>query len=170
MWVICISGMWIQRTLHDQSTLQEGYLTEPIKRMSLVKPTLQTRFHIDFDWWQQNDRDWRVYLRGNLCTEHQRLFENVLTEEKVDWVDPETAEVQRVDGLQHVLITHCARQKDFITQHSALVDATFRIFLANGNAPLNATELAEKLGKDPVMILRTLSGMRVYKGIRPCLD
>jgi hypothetical protein len=137
--------------------------------MSLVKPTLQTRFHIDFDWWQKNDRDWRVYLRSNLCPEHQRLFENVLTEEKVDWVDPETAEVQRVDGLQHILITHCAAQKDFITQHSTLVDAAFRIFLANGNTPLNATELAERLGKDPIMILRTLTGTRVYKGMRPCL-
>jgi len=30
------------------------------KRFSLVKPTLQTRFHIDFNWWSQNDRNWRV--------------------------------------------------------------------------------------------------------------
>ncbi len=170
MWVIYISVTLRQRALHEQDIFQEGCLTEPIKRMSLVKPTLQTRFHIDFQWWQQNDRDWRVYLRSNLCPEHQRLFENVLTEEKVDWVDPETAEVQRVDGLQHLLITHCAKQKDFITQQSTLVDAAFRIFLANGNTPLTASELAEKLGKDPVMILRTLSGTRVYKGIRPCLD
>ena len=106
-------------------------MTEPIKRMSLVKPSLQTRYHIDFHWWQQNDRDWRVYLRSNLCPEHQRAFENVLTEQKVDWVDPNTGEVQQVDGLQHVLITHCARQESFITQHSTLVDAAFRIFLAN---------------------------------------
>lgn len=145
-------------------------MTEPIKRMSLVKPSLQTRYHIDFHWWQQNDRDWRVYLRSNLCQEHQRAFENVHTEQKVDWVDPNTGEVQQVDGLQHVLITHCARQESFITQHSTLVDAAFRIFLANGNTPMNSTELAARLGKDPMIILKTFSGMRVYKGIRPCLD
>ncbi|HSF80954.1 MAG TPA: hypothetical protein VLA49_06955 [Anaerolineales bacterium] len=141
-----------------------------VRRISLVKPTVQTRFHIDFDWWRKNDRDWRVYLRSNLCLEHQEAFANVDVEEKVDWVDPDTAEVQRVDGLQHVLITHCAKQPDFISAHSTLVDATFRIFLANGNTPLNSVELGERLGRPANTILRTFSGGRVYKGLRPCLD
>jgi hypothetical protein len=141
-----------------------------VKRFSLVKPTVQTRFHIDFDWWSKNDRDWRVYLRGNLCPYHQKAFEHMATEEQVDWVDPETAEVQRVDGLQHILITHCAQQEDFIPEHAALVDAVFRIFLANGNSPLSSVELSERLRKPPDTILRTFSGPRVYKGIRPVLN
>ncbi len=141
-----------------------------VKRPSLVKPTLQTRFHIDFDWWSKNDRDWRVYLRTNLCPQHQKLFESMEVEEKVDWVDPHTGEVQPVDGIQHILITHCAKQPDFIHMHSALVDATFRVFLANGNTAMTAVELGERLGKDPVTILKTLTGGRVYKGLRPCLS
>src|SRR5512147_1161559 len=132
--------------------------------MSLVKPTLQTRYHIDFDWWRQNDRDWRVYLRNFLCAEHQQAFAGFNLAEQVDWVDPQTAEVQRVDGLQHVLITHCARQPAFITQHSTLVDAAFRLFLANGNTPMSAIEIGERLGRPPDTILRTLTGGRVYKG------
>jgi hypothetical protein len=141
-----------------------------VKRMSLVKPTLQTCYHIDFNWWKQHDRDWRIYLRGYLCPEHQQAFAEVNTDELVDWVDPTTAEVQRVDGLQHVLITHCARQSAFITQQTTLVDSVFRLFLSNGNAPLTPTELAEQLGRDSRTILRTLSGTRVYKGLRPCID
>lgn len=141
-----------------------------IKRLSLVKPTIKTRFHIDFDWWIQNDRDWRVYLRSFLCPEHQQAFASMDDFDQVDWVDPETAEVQRVDGLQNVLITHCAKQRSFINQHSTLVDSVFRIFLANGNTPLTPEELAEQLGRDPNLLLRTLSGPRVYKGLRPCLD
>jgi hypothetical protein len=140
------------------------------KRTSLVKPTLQTRYHIDFDWWSQNDRDWRVYLRNYLCPEHQQAFADVDIFEQVDWVDPETAEVQRVDGLQNILITHCARQDSFITQQTTLVDSVFRIFLANGNTPLTPEELAELMGRDATIILRTLSGFRVYKGLRPCLE
>jgi len=140
------------------------------KRFSLIKPTLYTRFHIDFDWWSKNDRSWRVYLRSNLCPEHQRMFEGDQAGEEVDWVDPETAEVQKVDGLQHVLITHCAKQAGFITEHSALVDAAFRVFLANGNVPLTPVELSERLGRPADTILKTISGVRVYKGIRPCLD
>ena len=141
-----------------------------VKYLSLVKPSLQTHFHIDFDWWRQNDRNWRVYLRNFLCLDHQQAFSNLDTSEKVDWVDPDTAEVQRVDGLQHILITHCARQPAFITQQTTLVDSVFRLFLANGNIPLTPEELSEQLGRDPRTILRTLSGARVYKGLRPCLD
>ena len=141
-----------------------------VKRFSLVKPTLQTRFHIDFDWWSTHDQDWRVYLRSNLCSEHQKVFTARGIEEMVDWVDPETAEVQQVDGMQHVLITHCAKQPGFISEHTVLVDTAFRIFLANGNTPLSSLELARQLNKSPETILKTLSGIRVYKGIRPCIE
>jgi hypothetical protein len=140
-----------------------------VKRISLVKPTLQTRFHIDFDWWSKNDRDWRVYLQSTLCPDHQKMFENAEEEVLVDWVDAETAEVHRVDGLQHILITHCARQEGFISEHTTLVDAAFRLFLANGNTPMSSIELGERLGRPPETIMRTFSGPRVYKGIRPCL-
>lgn len=140
------------------------------KRFSFIKPTVQTCFHIDFDWWSKNDRSWRVYLRSNLCPEHQQAFEDLQVGDEVDWVDPETAEVQVVDGLQHVLITHCAKQADFIPEHSTLVDAVFRVFLANGNMPLTPIELSERLGRPADTILKTLSGTRVYKGIRPCMD
>lgn len=140
-----------------------------IKRFSLVKPTLQTKFHIDFDWWQQNDRDWHVFLSGLLCAEHKSVFEKADSEKMVDWVDPQTAEVQRVDGVQHILITHCARQPDFITVHTSMVDAVFRIFLANGNTPMTPLELSEKLGRPADTILKTFGGGgRVYRGVRPC--
>jgi len=141
-----------------------------IKRMSLVKPTLQTQYHIDFDWWRDNDRDWRVYLRNFLCLEHQQTFANLDTSEQVDWVDPDTAEVQRVDGLQHILITHCAKQPTFITHQTTLVDSVFRLFLANGNIPLTPEELADQLGRNSRTILKTLSGMRVYRGLSPCCE
>lgn len=137
------------------------------QRMSIVKPTLNTRYHIDFDWWSKNDRDWRVYLRTYLCPEHQEAFADLDVGEQVDFVDMQTGEVQRVDGLQHVLISHCAKQETFITQQTTLVDSVFRLFLANGNVPLTPVQLAEQLGRQPMVILKTLSGMRVYKGLRP---
>lgn len=134
---------------------------------SLVKPTLETPFHIDFNWWSQNDREWRVYLRGLLCTKHQEAFLKIEQNEVVDWIDPITAEVQQVDGLQHVLLTHCAQEEDFLTSHTALVEALFRIFVQNGNTPLNVNEISVKLNRPAAPILKILSGLRVYKGIRP---
>jgi hypothetical protein len=139
-----------------------------VRRYSLVKPTLQTKFWIDFKWWSQSDRDWRVLLQGLLCPMHQEAFADATEGQMVDWVDPETAEVKQVDGLQHVLITHCAKEEGFITEHTALVDAIFRIFLANGNIPLTPIELAAQLNRPAETILRTLTGGRVYRGVRPC--
>ncbi len=142
-------------------------MTEP-RKFSLVKPTLQTPFHIDFNWWRENDRNWRVELRDLLCPEHQQLLADLPEEALIDWIDAETAEVRQIDGLQHTLITHCAQQPGFLDERTALVDAVFRLLLANGNAPLSAEAMGERLRRPADLILRTLAGPRVYKGIRPC--
>ena len=137
----------------------------------LVKPTLQTKFHIDFDFWERESRDLRVYLASHLCQEHKAAFADYSGGELVDYVDVDTAEVQRVDGLQHTLRTHCALLPDFLTAHTSVVDAVFRVFIANGNRPLSPEELAEKIGRpgQAQTILRTLTGPRVYKGLRPVI-
>lgn len=141
-----------------------------VKR-SLVKPTLESPFHIDFTWWSEHDREWRVYLRSLLSTEDQEKFTDIIEGEViVDFVDPETGEVQQVDGLQHVLINHTAQQEGFLDEHTPIVEAVFRLFLKNGNSPMTIQEVGERLNRDPKPILRTFSGARVYRGIRPILD
>lgn len=140
------------------------------KSRSLIKPKLTSPFKIDFDWWKNNDREWRVFLRSFLCEEHQRMFEDLDNDEIIDWVDPNTGEVTQVDGLQHILISHCAKQEGFVTRDMALVDAVFRLFLSNGNKPLTPQELGEIINRPADTILRTFSGLRVYKGIRPIAD
>ena len=137
------------------------------KPFSFVKPGINTTYHIDFDWWQRNERDWHVYLRSLLCAEHQAAFANAEEGQMIDWVDPVTAEVQCVDGLQHVLISHCAKEPGFITVHTPIVDSVFRTFLANGNIPMTPAELAMQLNRPPDLILSTLTGERVYRGLRP---
>ena len=137
------------------------------KRPSLVKPSINTPFHIDFDWWKKSERDWHVYLRSLLCAEHQEAFANIEEDQMIDWVDPATAEVKPVAGVQNALMTHCVKQPDFLTQQTAMVEAVFRLFLSNGNAPMTSKEMGERLNRPAETILRTLAGARVYKGIRP---
>ncbi len=135
--------------------------------MSLVKPTVKTPFHIDFDWWKQNERDWHVFLRSFLCEEHQQAFAESEEGELIDWIDPDTAEVKQVDGVQHALITHCALMPEFLSERTAMVESVFRTFLANGNIPMSAEDLGKRLGRPAETILRTISGARVYRGLRP---
>jgi hypothetical protein len=138
-----------------------------VKKFSLIKPTLQTPFHIDFDWWQINDTNWHVALQSLLCPEHQEAYAGLPEGQLIDWVDPETAEVRPLDGIQNTLIVHCAQQPGFLDEHTALVDAIFRLLLVNGNVPLSVEELGRRLNRPADIILKTIAGPRVYKGLKP---
>ena len=64
------------------------------KHFSLVKPNVNTPFYIDFDWWKKHDNNWRVLLLSCLCPDHQQSFSDLEGNISIDWVDPQTAEVQ----------------------------------------------------------------------------
>jgi hypothetical protein len=132
-----------------------------------TRPTLDTPFHIDFDWWEDGKRDLRLNLHQHLCPDCRAMFPSHLGSETVDWIDPETAEVKAVDGLWHALRTHCSTRPDYITDATPLTDAVFRTFLANGNEPLTPVELGSALNRRPAVILRVLGSGRVFDGIRP---
>lgn len=134
-----------------------------------VKPSLETRFHIDYEWWKREGRDLRAYLISHLLPEQRAQFENSASDELVDWIDPETAEVRRVDALQQAL-TQAAKDPQFISERTTLVDAIFRVYLANGNRPLTPEELSKIIGRPAATILRTLAGTTVYKGLRPSVE
>ena len=131
-----------------------------------AKPTLDTKFWIDFDWWKENNRDLRVYLQQHLCKACRGVYTSHLGSETVDWIDPDTAEVTPVDGLWHALRTHCSSQPDYITDATPLTNAIFRTFLANGNTPLTPVELGTKLNRPPSVILRVLGRGQVHNGVK----
>jgi hypothetical protein len=133
-----------------------------------IKPTVDTKFHIDYDWWEQSGRNFRLYLLEQLCDECRQRFSSHRETETVDWVDPETGEVSEADALLQCLRRECASQPDYINERIPLAAAVFRIFLANNNTPLSCGELHERLPwKQPDLILRTLGGQQTYQGIRP---
>lgn len=140
------------------------------KRHSLVKPTILTPYHIDFDWWRQNGQDWHVYLRSYLSPEDQQTYTPLAEDKPIDLVDKETAEVSQVDALQHVLITRYSNRSDFINRNTSITEAIFRLFLVNGNLPLSIAEISEKIGRSPQTILQMLSSPRIYKGLRPYIQ
>ena len=81
-------------------------------------------------------------------------------------MDPDTAEVRRVDALWGRVITCCSQQPDFITPTTPLSEAIFRALLAGGNTPLSPREMHERIGKsDPETILRLLSTGHIGYGI-----
>lgn len=136
-----------------------------------MRPGLDTPFHIDYEWWKRENRDLRAYLISHLMPEQRRPFENDSGNVELDYIDPETAEVRKVDALSQAL-AKASQDSQWITNQTTLVDAVFRVFLANGNKPLSPNDLGKLINKPPTTILRTLAGTtgQVYKGLRPVVE
>jgi hypothetical protein len=135
-----------------------------------VKPTVDTQYQIDFDWWEERGRNFRVHLLSHLCDECQERYKDYRDADLIDWIDDNTGEVTQVDGLWHSLRVCCSSKPDYINELTPLATAIFRTFLANGNKPLSPNELALELNRQADTILRTIGGLRVYNGIKPVTE
>ncbi|MCI0396774.1 MAG: hypothetical protein L0332_07595 [Chloroflexi bacterium] len=139
-----------------------------LKVLDLKRPTLDTRFHIDYTWWEESNLDLKTYLYSRLGIGEDAALD--MGVEQVDLVDPETGEVRRVDGFQYALQAYFSQMPDDFVTHASLVDAVFYVLLANANKPMTARELAEAVGRDPDVVLKTIAGGRVYQGIKPIFE
>jgi hypothetical protein len=132
-----------------------------------IKPTLATKFHIDFSWWQEKNQNLRAFLQSHACEACQESAQKS-ENQTFDWVNPQTGEVFRLDILWHLINTHCAQDPNFIDSHIPLTSAIFRAFIANNNTPLTPVEIYEVVQKQsPDLILKTIGGRQVYNGIKP---
>lgn len=133
-----------------------------------LRPTVDTKFHIDLEWWKKQKRDIRVYLQQSLCEECRQAFSEIQDLGVVDWVDPETAEVRQEDALWSTVRSCCSTKPSYITPTTPIVDSIFLTFVANGNKPLSPVELNQRIDRrPPETILRMLTAGEVYLGIRP---
>lgn len=141
-----------------------------IKKPLIRQVSEDTKFHIDYDWWDKSTLDLKSYIVARLQAVG---FDDVHLDyegDEVDLVDMETGEVHRVDGFQYVVQTYFSQLPEDFAQRSSLVDAVFCVLMANANQPMTATEIAEHVNRTPDVVLRTISGPRIYQGISPIFD
>jgi hypothetical protein len=139
----------------------------------LLRPDINTKFHIDYDWWTKQPRDVRILTREHLCPACKDKLGKHIDNDNIDWVDPDTGEITVVDGLTYSVRECCSQRNDYMTRTTPLAASIFRVLIATGNAPLSAVEFHEKIGRsDPDAILRILLGQRVrtHYGIKPILE
>jgi len=135
-----------------------------------IKPTLKTKYHIDFNWWAEESRSLHRTLLEHLCDECRKAYEADPEIKTMDWVDPETAQVFTVDQLWYTIQTQCSQKSEFLADQLPLTSAIFRLFIAKNNTPLTSVEIQQHLHKrDADTILRTIGGKVVFKGIRPVI-
>ncbi len=139
-----------------------------LKSSMLKRATPDTRFYVDYNWWEKSDLDLKTYLLTRLDIDDDLSLEN--NTDEVDLIDAETGEVTRVDGFQYVIQAYFSQLPDDFVTKSSLVDAVFTVLLANANKPMTATEIAQKVKRPTSTILKTMGGPKIYQGVRPILD
>ena len=93
-------------------------------------PETPDRYFIDFNWYQEKGRSFATLAVSRLCP----------TSRKKEKSKSDAA-------LLKTLKQCCSKRDDFITPNMPLLEMVFRIFLGNGNQPLELWQIQEELQK-----------------------
>ena len=111
-----------------------------------------SQFFIDIGWYEQHGRSFKAMAQGRFCPACQAKAGTV-SQERVPVVDKKSNrvvyEVQDVgygDQPMKVIREHCAKERNYITPDTPVIEAIFRVFLATGNQPAAVERLREQLG------------------------
>jgi len=101
-----------------------------VDKQDIITDQISPRWFIDLDWYRQNNRSFLALAQGCLCPEcGERLKEG---------------EISAAD-LVTTIRDCCSKTPDFITGKVPILEAIFRLFLANGNQPLDLEEMGRQL-------------------------
>lgn len=118
----------------------------------------KTYWCIALDWFPQNNRSISASVQGYLCP---KCAKQLSAKGKENAPDTLMATVQDC----------CSHAPDFITSQSPILDSVFRLFLANGNQPLELEELGNQLSElrggdpyrtSPAILFRILKNDQYY--------
>ena len=125
----------------------------------LTAEQVRQRWFIDLDWYQQNNRSFFVLAHSRLCAKcRERLKGEVSPAE-----------------LLSTIKDCCSKTPGFITRELPILESIFRLFLANGNQPLDLEELGKQLSQwrggdayrtSAEILFRLLSSDQCY-GLKP---
>ena len=139
-----------------------------IKKSNLRLLTADTKFYIDYSWWDEGHLDLRTYMLSRLSLGNELNAE--LPAERIDLIDSKTGEVRQVDAFQYLVRNYFNRHDDELAAQGSVVDAVFSALLANGNVPMTAAEIGERVHRPAELINKTFGGSQIYHGIRPLFD
>ena len=89
------------------------------------------RWFIDLDWYQQSNSSFFALAQGCLCPKCQKRLKG---------------EISAADLLKTIKGC-CSKAPNFITGKLPILESIFRLFLANGNQPLDLEELGRQLSE-----------------------
>ncbi len=111
----------------------------------------EARYFVDPQWYEQRGMAFNVVAQGRLCSSCAAKL-GTFVEERYPVIDPKTKRVtfeyRRAPYASNplpIIRDCCSRARDYITSETPLVEAIFRVFLANGNQPMTVAAIREHL-------------------------
>jgi len=119
------------------------------------------RWFIDLDWYQQSNRSFFALAQSYLCPKCR---------ERLKAVEREISAAELLSAIGDC----CSKTPGFITHRLPILESVFRLFLANGNQPLDLEELGRQLSRwrggaayhTPAEFLSRLLSSDQYYGLR----
>jgi hypothetical protein len=90
----------------------------------------QLRYFIDLHWYQRQGRSLATLATSRLCP-----------------ISRKKEKTKSEAVLMRVIRQCCSKRDGFVTPNMPLLEMVFRLFLANGNQPLNLEQIQEQLQK-----------------------
>ncbi len=111
----------------------------------------EARYFVDPQWYEERGLAFNIVAQARLCTSCSTKL-GTFVEERYPVIDPKTKRVsfeyRRVAYAANplpIIRDCCSRARDYITPDTPLLEAIFRVFLANGNQPMTIATIREHL-------------------------
>lgn len=92
----------------------------------------KARYFIDLSWYQKQERSFAMLAATRLCPASRKKEKS-----------------KSESALLRTIKQCCSKREGFITPNMPLMEIIFRIFLANGNQPLEVEQIQEQLMQIP---------------------
>ena len=105
-----------------------------VKEEEITAEQTKTHWFIDPNWYEQNNRSLYFLAQGYLCPKCAK---------RLKAKGKKTSLSKLLSNIKDC----CSHTPGYITEQSPILESMFRIFLANGNQPLDLDELGKQLSE-----------------------
>lgn len=141
----------------------------------------KSRYYVDEKWYTAHNKSFRAVAQTRMCPSCRRKL-GTEVQERVPTVDARGRVVYEMRSVPFAsnplseIRKHCSKESGYLTAETPVLEALFRVFLANGNQPIDVDAIREQLagyvpsterprGYAPELLQRLLDSSNQY-GLR----
>lgn len=108
------------------------------------------RYYIDEKWFTVHNKSFRAVAQTRMCPSCRKKL-GTEVQERVPTVDGRGRVVYEMRSVPFAsnplseIRKHCSKENGYLTAETPLLEALFRVFLANGNQPIDLDTIGEQL-------------------------